>query len=93
MQRDKLKKIGNIDLIRQSFNRDSSPRLHQFVRMSFSNKTVVYKKRIFTESEKMEREGHMPSKIVVVKQSPRMKTEPSCSELKGCKSLLNTKVK
>ena len=36
---------------------------------------------------------HQSNQIVIVKSSPRIKTDPGDSELRGCKSLLNTKVK
>lgn len=87
-------------LTRESFIVQNSTPLHRYVRISFSNKTVVYKKRVFCQDkgEQGERENltpqcHQSDKIVIMKQSPKVATEPSCSELKGCKSLLNTKVR
>ena len=36
---------------------------------------------------------HQSNQIVIVNASPRLKTEAYDSELRGCKSLLNTKVR
>jgi hypothetical protein len=78
--------------------------LHQYVRMSFNHKTVVFKKKTPCE-DRYGRENVNPTQeyhsnhVVILKQSPRnsfhqrVNTEPNCSELRGCKSLLNTKVR
>lgn len=74
------------NLIRESFIVQNSTPLHRYVRISFSNKTVVYKKRVFCqdkreqgERENMTPQCHQSDKIVIMKQSPKVATEPSCS--------------
>lgn len=88
-------------MIKQSILAPIASPLHKLVRVSLSNKAVVFKKKMITE-ERADHENiapllcHQTNKIVIFNQSPRLKSESShqsSSGLKGCKSLLNTKVK
>ena len=68
--------INRGDIVRRSYqyhNGGHYGHLNQYVRMSFSNKTVVYRKRV---GEEKEREGqcHQSNKVVIMKQTPRVLT-------------------
>ena len=70
--------INRGDIVRKSFAINQNQgghhgHLNQYVRMSFSNKTVVYRKRI---AEERDREGqcHQSNRVVIMKQSPRVET-------------------
>jgi len=66
--------------VKQSLLLNNNTPLHQYVRMSFSNKTVVYKKRLVNE-DRYNRENvvpvsvHQSNQILIVNSSPRLKTE------------------
>ena len=69
----------------------------QLVRISFTNKTALFKRKRITSFQNGHRgmlaplQTHIARKNIILNQSPRSQTEPSISEMRGCKSYLNPK--
>jgi hypothetical protein len=66
--------INRGDIVRKSLGQPVNGsghhgHLNRYVRMSFSNKTVMYKKRVMDEKEG---QCHQSNRVVIVKQSPRV---------------------
>lgn len=68
-----------------------------FIRILFTNKTALFKRKRITSIENSQNsilaplQTHQTRKNIILNQSPRLYTESSISEMRGCKSLLNPK--